>query len=158
MQDFVYKKMAMKIANSVEFVEIKPKKVKKREQNDVSNGCYVRLLKDTDPITKIDVEPDILFDKSAKLEIKRRLIEPDNYNLDEKIKMAAIDGARVLQQIDTKGWKSKKPKPHKIFNYRAKKSILHCVEPSNEFSALRKKNNWNESKIANSQRKKQQKN
>lgn len=152
MQDFVYKKMSNRIADSIEFVETATKKAKKRKQNDVGNECGVRLLKDTDPITKIDVELDVSSkpNKSTKLEIKRREIEADTYNHDEKVQMAAIDGERILQQIDTKGWKSKKPKSHKLFNYRAKKSVLNFVEPANEFAALRKKNNWNESKIANS--------
>lgn len=152
MQDFVYKKMSMRIADSIEFVETSTKKNKKRKQNDATNACCVRLLTDTDLITKIDVEFDIApkSNKSTKLEIKRRQVEPEVYDHDEKIKMAAIDGERVLQQIDTKGWKSKKPKTHKVFNYSGKKSVLHLVEPANEFAALRKKNNWNESKIANS--------
>lgn len=152
MQDFVYKKMSMKIADSIEFVETATKKDKKRKHNDAANECCVRLLKDTDPITKIDGEFDVAVkrNKSIKLEIKRREVEADSYNDDEKIKMAAIDGERILQQIDTKGWKSKKPNTHKLYSYRAKKSVLNLVEPANEFSALRKKNNWNESKIANS--------
>lgn len=153
MQDFIYKKMAKKIADSIEFVETVPKKEKKRKQNgNATNECCVRLLKDTDPITKIEVELDVPLEsnKRPKLKIKRREVEADVYSHEEKIKMAAIDAERILQQTDTKGWKSKKPKSHKLFEYRAKKSVLNLVEPTNEFSALRKKNEWNESKIANS--------
>lgn len=152
MQDFVYKKMSMKIADSVEFVEPAPKKDKKRKQNGAANECCVRLLRDTDPITKIDVEFDVPSNqnKRTKLELKRRKVEADTYSHEEKIRMAAVDAESILQQTDTKGWKSKKPKTHKLFEYRAKKSVLNFVEPTNEFSDLRKKNNWNESKIANS--------
>lgn len=154
MQDFVYKKMSMKIADSIEFIEIPSKKGKKREQTDTINACCVRLLKDTDPITRIDEESDVSVDPNkntnTKLEIKRRSVEPEIYSHDEKIKMAAVDGERILQRIDIEGWKSKKPKTHKIFNYLKRKSTLQLVEPTNEFSALRKNNTWNESKIANS--------
>lgn len=150
MQDFVYKKMSKKIGDSIEFVEMTPKKDKKRKQKDAASTCCVRLLKDTDPITKIDADLDDASNpnKSTKIEIKRRTVEPDIYNFDEKIKMAAVDGEKILKQTDTKGWRLKKSKSQKLFQYREKKSILNLVEPANEFSALRKKNNWNESKIA----------
>lgn len=151
MQDFVFKKMSKKIEDSIEFVEVPPKK--KTKKNMLPNEtCCVRLLKDTEPITKIDLitEDDMKSVNNKKIELKRRLVEPDNYNDEEKIKLVAVDGESILKQLEIKSWKSKKSRQNKVFNYRKNKTVLHFIEPENEFSALRKKNNWDESKIANS--------
>lgn len=149
MQDFVYKKMSKKIGDSIEFVENAPKSTKERKKDDLGN-C-VCLLKDTDPIKHIDFMPESLTNPTVgkKIEIKRRIVEPDGYDDDEKLKMVSVDGEQILKQTETKGWKSKKIKPNKLFNYHEKNSVLYNIEPSNEFTALRKKNNWTESKIAN---------
>lgn len=149
MQDFVYRKMQKKIEDSIEFVEMSTKKPKKKKSSDVGTG--IRLLKGTDPITQIDFVSESLGKEIArkKPEIKRRIVEPDDYDSEEKLKIVCVDGERILNQTETKGWQSKKAKPNKEFNYREKNSVLYFVEPSNEFSALRKKNNWSESKIAN---------
>lgn len=141
--------MSKKIEDSIEFVEVSTKKSKKRKDGQEQIGC-VRLLSDTDPITAIDFVPEVTDGPIAgkKLEVKRRTIEPDEYNDEEKLKMASVDGESILQQIDTKDWKPKKVKPNKLFKYREKNAVLYAIEPENEFTALRKKNNWCESKIA----------
>lgn len=151
MQDFVFKKMSKKIEDSIEFVEVPPKKKKKKIMLP-NETCCVRLLKDTEPITKIDLitEDDMRSVNNKKIELKRRLVEPDNYNDEEKIKLVAVDGESILKQLEIKSWKSKKSRQNKVFHYRKNKTVLHFIEPENEFSALRKKNNWDESKIANS--------
>lgn len=149
MQDFVYKKMSQKINDSVEFVDVPVKKTKKRKNTD-NKQSFVRLLNDTDPITIIDFEPQIDVKPSArkKVEVKRRVIEADEYNDEEKLRMASVDGERILEQTETKSWKPKKVKANKMYEYREKNSVLYAVEEENEFTALRKKNNWTESKIA----------
>lgn len=149
MQDFVYKKMSKKIEDSIEFVEVSTKKSKKRKEGKDQIGS-VRLLSDTDPITKIDFVPEVVDGpiQNKKLEVKRRIVEPDEYNDEEKFRMASIDGESILQQTETKNWKPKKIKPNKLFKYREKNAVLYAIEPENEFTALRKKNNWCESKIS----------
>lgn len=148
MQDFVYKKMSKKIEDSIEFTEISRKKVKK-QKHAAAEPC-VRLLKDTDPITQIGSESENPTESIGrrKFEVKRRIIEPDDYDEEEKLKMVLVEGDQILQKTETTFWKSKKLKPDKVFNYRHKNSVLNLVEPTNEFTSLRKKNNWNESKIA----------
>lgn len=150
MQDFVFKKMSKRIEDSIEFVEVAVKKGKKRKTSDTDG--FVRLLKGTDPITQIDFLPEsqqVLAFKRPKPELKRREIEPDNYDDEEKLKMVTVDGEQILKQTETKGWKSKKVKSNKLFNYQEKNGVSYLIEPKNEFTALRKKNNWSESKIAN---------
>lgn len=149
MQDFVYKKMSKKIADSIEFVEFDAKKSKTTKKSIDKPAC-VRLLNDTDPIVRIDfeLESDHSPIKQKIVKIKRRIIEPDAYDDADKLKMASIDSDYILRSTETKHWKLKKIKPNKMFNYREKKSILYLVDTENEFSTLRKKNNWSESKIA----------
>lgn len=157
MQDFVYKKLSKKIENSIEFVDIKYKDKSKRHAD--TKAC-VKLLRDTDPITHVDFTDEFCtskHNKRKKVEIKRRIIEPDNCDEHEKLCLASISGEQVLQKDDTKAWKPKKSKSNKLFNYREKNSTLYLIEANNEFLALRKKNNWSENKIANFRKKSAQK-
>ncbi|XP_031621824.1 uncharacterized protein LOC116339883 [Contarinia nasturtii] len=148
MQDFVYKKMSKKINDSVEFIETPTKEIKNEKTTNDDFNC-LRLLNDTEPIKIIDLMPqhDIQPNGGKKFEIKRRIIEADEYTDEEKLKMASIGGDSILEQTETKGWKAKKVKPNKMYKYREKNSVLYAVEEENEFTALRKKNNWSESKI-----------
>lgn len=151
MQEFIYKKMSQKIADSIQFVDVK--KNKQEMEMHQKAGC-VRLLRNMDPITSIgdELQESTNSGKRKTFRVKRRLVEPDEYNFDEKMKLASIDGESILQQLDTKSYPNK-IKANKVFNYREKKSTLHYIEPDNEFSKLRRKNKWNESKIANFTRK-----
>lgn len=160
MQDFVYKKLSMKIADSVDFVEIEgSKKKKKQKQKDKSEvGPLVRLLKDTEPIKYLDVTEGDAVDwvkpaKCTKLDIKRKVIEPDKIDESEKIRAAVVEGADILAKRDTKAWNTKKSDKKKIFEYKERKSTLHLVEEDNEFSKLRRKNNWDDSKISKEKKK-----
>lgn len=154
MQDFVYKKLSKKIENSIKFVDVKYEEGKTKRHAD-TNAC-VKLLRDFDPIIHTDLTEEccgIEHGKRKKMEIKRRIVEPDNCDEHEKLSLASISGEQVLQKDDTKAWKSRKSKSNKIFNYQEKNSTLYLIEPNSEFAALRKKNNWSENKIANFRRK-----
>lgn len=157
MQEIVYKKLSKKIEETVEFVDKKDKSIKKLKSFE-NDDIGIRLLRDTEPITKIGADfiyeevPQVV--KKPKPTIKRRIIEPDTQSEQEKLKLATIEGETVLQQKETRFWKLKKFRPNKLFEYREKKSVLYLVEPKNEFSELRKINNWSESKIATFCRKK----
>lgn len=149
-QDLIYKKISKRIDESVEFVEVPTKKQKKKHKNTETFG--MRLLKDTDVIEAIDYSPEVVSSEASmpkiKPAIKRREIESDGISESEKLKIASIDGEAILQQTETKHWKQKKARAHKVFHYREKNSVLYEKEPENEFSKLRRKNNWTESKIA----------
>lgn len=149
MQDFVYKKMSKTIENSVEFVDVPIKKPKKREEK-----CVVRLLKDTDPITnyKFDVIQSVKINQKKPV-IKARVIEDSNLADTEKIQMTCVTANDILSGNEVRSWKEKKPKSHKIFKYKEKNNVLYLIESENEFTKLRKKNNWSENKIAGFKRK-----
>lgn len=158
MQDFVYKKLSERINESIEFVEVSTKMKNKDKHKIVEEAVTgVRLLNDTDLIQHIDyylnderLQTELIRQAATKKpEIKRRIIEPDELREDEKLKLSVMEGDEILQQTETMAWKPKKIRYGKIFNYREKKSVLYLQEPQNEFTALRKKNNWTECKIAN---------
>lgn len=144
MQNYVYKKLSKLIDESVEFVDVEP--ARKEQRLPSCSEPTIKLLKDTEPINldAASVEPDVI--KQVKPKITRRTLEPDGLSEAAKVDMAAIDVNRVTEC--TKLWKEKKGKDRKLFKYKEKKSILYQIEPENEFSKQRKKNNWCETKIA----------
>lgn len=144
MQNFVYKKLSKMIADSVEFVDVDVKPSKKRKTR--GGVPTVKLLKDTAPIdldAKI-IELDVI--NQVKPVIKRRLIESDQLVEEDMIKAAVIDADSITKS--TECWEEKSGKDRKLFRYREKNGVFYQIEPDNEFTKMRKKNNWIESKIA----------
>lgn len=151
MQEFLYQKLSKKIDDSVDYIDVKEKSSKKKEKT--KKVTCVKLLKDTEPIKYLDVVEGDAADwvkptKRMKLEVKRKIIEPDLYDENEKLRMASVDGWQILEKADTKAWKPRKNVEKKLFQYKQKNAALHFIERENEFSAARRKNNWDESKIA----------
>lgn len=154
MQDFLYSKMSKNIASSIEFVDIvcnnSEQKRSKKNTKDKTE-FVVKLLRDTEPITHIDkgvpLDEPILI-KQRKPSIVRRQIEPIQMTNEDKLSAVVLDGESIQLGNEVRNWKPKKIRTHKFFNYREKNNKLYFVEPVNEFSAKRKKNNWTESKIA----------
>lgn len=149
MRDFVYKRLSANIDSLVEFVEVaeKPQKKKRKKEKAV-----VKLLSDTGPIEHIEQPVEVSFDfpiiKKRKPQIKRRQVDGDLYSDDDKLRISAVESKSILDGDETRRWKTKETRPHKMFEYHEKNNVLYFVEPKNEFSAQRKKNNWTESKIS----------
>lgn len=143
MQNFVYKKLSKLIDESVEFVDVGPPKTKRRK---VATDATVKLLRDTQPIDldAVEVELDVL--NQVRPVIARRTVEPDTVSEEERIKASAIDINQVT--ASTQHWKEKKGKDRKLFKYKEKNAALYQIDTTNEFTKLRKKNNWCETKIA----------
>lgn len=153
MQDFMHKKLSKKIAETIDFIEIDGAKKKTKRKDIVESVPSVRLLKDTDPIKYLDVTEGEAADwvkptDCKRLEVKRKVVEPIQVDEDEMIRMATVDGKDVLAKRDTEAWKKRKGDKKKLFEYRQKQKTLHLIERDNEFSKLRRKNKWDESKIA----------
>jgi hypothetical protein len=143
MQQFVYKKMSKLIENSVEFVDVSPKK---RNQPPVSPSI-VKLLRDTEPIN-LDAENEVYPTlHQVKPIIRKRQLEPDHLDENTKIQLTAVDGQSILQQKEVQKWKVRPAKDNKEFRYREKNGTKYQIEPENEFTKGRKKNNWSENKI-----------
>lgn len=152
MQNFVYKKLSKMIGESIEFIDVKsPKTAKQKGTTDT----IIKLLNDTEPINLESQEYEYSTQKQTKPIICRRQIELDNLTDEEKIQTAAITADQLWES--TKAWKYPTPKDKNLFKYKEKKSNLYFIEPENEFSQIRKKNNWSETKIVNYKLKKPKK-
>lgn len=143
MQSFVYKKLSRILGDQIEFVEVKHKRIAKKESKPV-----VRLLSGTDPIVIREDElcvDTITKEKRKRPHLGRRTVEGDELSEKEKLQAALVtpadisaDANRVERQANVRN----------LYRYKAIQSKLYLIEPDTEFTKLRKKNNWSESKIA----------
>lgn len=132
------------IEDSVEFVDVKSTKSKKRKSEAEP---VIKLLKDTEPINLESNECEYPARNQVKPTICRREIEPDALSDMDKFHAATITAEQVNES--TAAWKDRTKKDKNLFKYKEKKSSLYFIESENEFSKMRKKNNWSESKIRN---------
>lgn len=124
----------------------------------------MKLLSDTNCYLRDEIDNSFKMNekKRKKPVIKRRMIEDeDEVDLNNEKKMKevfrqlAVNGSDILNGIETKCWADKKQRKDKVFNYKRDKNsgLLKEVLPENEFTALRLKNNWDESQIVKYKRK-----
>lgn len=143
MQTFVYKKLSQILADQIEFVEVKPKKLSKKEPKPI-----VRLLSDTDPIVLRGDElcTDTISKKKQKRpHLGRRTVEVDELSEKEKLQAATATPADISADANRV---ERKANDRNLYRYKAIQSKLYLIEQDTEFTKLRKKNNWSESKIA----------
>lgn len=139
MQDHIWSKLSQIIRNQIVFVDVKCKRKKSKTKSGI------KLLSHKDDFLQIENE----FKTTE--ESNRRIINTEQTKQDlAKVQECAVTQEWLLLQKTIKDAPkiknhSKKPK---IEFYKSKNSILHLVEQENEFSTLRKKNNWDESKIS----------
>lgn len=149
MKKYVTKKLSEMIQKQVEFVDITSKSKKSSKTKERSED-FVQLLTNAPPIDiNKDPLPDIANYPTQPLEIKRRKItsEPIELSESEKIKSASISSDIILNHSDTTFWKSRRKSKH--FEYKVKNGIGYFREPITEWTKLRNKNNWIETKIKN---------
>lgn len=145
----MHKKLNQILEKRIEFVEI-ASSVEEVPSED--NTSMVRLFRDSAPIV-LDAEPSNtgteahVKQKRLKKRKRRLAIEDDDQNEADKLAASVVSKEDIQQEVST--WKEKS-KPHKHFEYVAHKITkqLHLKEPDNEFTQMRKKNNWSENKIA----------
>lgn len=142
MKNFIAKKMSSLIEKEVEFVTIKEQKIENLE----IKGC-VKLLKGCKQALKCEDPVDEII--RNKVEVKRRKIDGNKDNMKEskKLSLASTDLIKIQQEVKFHENKIR----HKSFNFKtASDGKCYLQEPPNEFTAARKKNNWDESKIKSS--------
>lgn len=145
------KKLNEILKQHYEFYEVNSKENSTKLKNKFKNR--VKLLRGDECCVKPyeDFEYETIGPKK-KPEIKKRTIDiqEDNENIDDKLKSVAVDGEDILSGVEIKTWAKKKERKDKVFHYKeASNGILHVKEEINEFTELRRKNKWNESKIKN---------
>lgn len=149
-QQKIAKKLKKIIQNQIEFIE----------ETNLTNGTSnkksksgLRLFKESGLFLKSPLEeiPEIILNNRPV--IKRRKIKEDSSE-DEtsKLKSAAVDSVYILSTPETKLWHTGRKK--NIFEYKkGKDSKLHEKEVINEFTKLRRKNDWSERKISRKNKK-----
>lgn len=137
MQEFIYKKLSKIIEDKVEFVE-KSKKKRLKDEVEVNN---LKLLSDSEETVKFYSTPDFIENRK-KVEIKRRKIDAE-IDDDEKVQKSAIDVEHLKNEIKNCTEKSR----HKPYEYKNIKGIGYLREEPNEYTKIRNKNSWSESKI-----------
>lgn len=153
------KKLSEILQRTYEFCDVsgsiegsKKTKLKSRVKLLKGDEYYVKSYEEFEYETK---GPD------KKPEIKRRCIDEStelDMPKDDILKLLAIDGNDILSGKEVKFWAVKKERKDKVFHYReGANGIAHAKEVINEFTTLRRKNKWNESKIKDFKRNKTEK-
>jgi hypothetical protein len=140
MQKFIANRMSELISNSIKFVETS----EDREPVVVDISGGVRLLsdapdyiKDEEPATTLpQIKPPATKSRKRKIEDALNTTSPES---------VVVDADHLRSKAETKAWTNRPTAA--TFHYKAKKGNLYLVEPETEFTAARKKNNWDESKI-----------
>ncbi|XP_075155268.1 uncharacterized protein LOC142228664 [Haematobia irritans] len=148
MQKHMAKKLSEMLEKTYYFCDIEERSDGKK----IRIKSRVRLLKDYEDYVKPYEEFEYeTKGPEKKPVIKRRCVDkpcdscaPTQFQLDA----IAIDGNDIIAANETKYWAVKKERKDKVFHYRqGVNGIAHAKEVTNEFTTLRRKNKWNESKI-----------
>lgn len=146
MQSFVAKKLASLIDDQVQFVDV-PDQVIEPDDDDCDNG--IRLFSSSTAPVKA-LSPDSVPIQPPK-RAKKRKSRKEDASPDESTKLAesVVDPSYILDQVELKSWHKRDDKrlAKKVDSYNLRKGQLYTVEPSNEFTGMKKKNNWEYSKI-----------
>uniref|UniRef100_A0A1Q3F7F8 Uncharacterized protein n=1 Tax=Culex tarsalis TaxID=7177 RepID=A0A1Q3F7F8_CULTA len=143
MKKFIGKKLSTLIAESIAFVEVEPIKGKLRGASDSSGVKLLRGFEESLNVSCGD-GADVPVAKPPK-PIKRRVLEDDSDASGKKMMEQAAYDVDALSK-STVGW-SNRPKS-KLYEYRqAGKGKVPTLLMSDEFSATRNKNSWEDSKI-----------
>lgn len=162
MQTHLWGKLSAIIQSQVEYCEKSDQPANGLLDEEKENGWFsrVKLLSNADCYVVDDIEPKAGPQKRPT--IKRRLLEDDEEQAKTDATLAAVvvDGDSILSGRDMQSWVPRKSRKDKFFEYRATDALGHklqAIEPTNEFTKQRRKNNWNETKIGQKHRNKQKK-
>ncbi|KAH8400433.1 hypothetical protein KR215_012267, partial [Drosophila sulfurigaster] len=152
MQTHIWKKLGAIIEKQIKFVAPKPAPL---EENTTTNPSNVLLLSGADCFIQLETPEEKLPTKKPK--IKRRRLEEDAPITNAALAGVVVSGDVILRGEDMQHWQQRKPKKNKLFEYKScdtEGRNLQAIEPTNEFTALRLKNQWDESKICKKCKKK----
>lgn len=148
MQKFVSKKLAKIIENRVEFVDIRSNEVTRIRTKNITSKHDEQIKLLDDVVLQIDWDGNETPQHSGRKrpQIKKRKLQDVDHSKTEiaRLSEAVIDLRDVAKEVSN--WMTK-PK-RTAFRYHEKNGRLFEVEEKTEFSVKRKKNNWDESKIA----------
>lgn len=145
-QKFLGKKLSELIAKNFEFFNIEtPSKIQKTSRNRVTllagTDCYVK------PYEEFEFETQ---GPTQRPTIKRRKVdgEENEYSSEELFNLASVTAEDITSGKLISGWASKPERTEKYFHYKSDAvGTLHFKPVGSEFTKLRNKNKWNETKI-----------
>ncbi|XP_017111648.1 uncharacterized protein LOC108135427 [Drosophila elegans] len=146
MQTHIWSRLSGIIQEQIEFSLVKPNPLKKQKPPPDK----VKLVSNADCYLIADLVVEGPPGPKKKPKIKRRTSKEDQSS-SEALNSVVVSGESILEGKDLLAWAQKKPRPDKIFQYRAsdpKATKLLAIEATNEFTKRRRQNNWNESKIS----------
>lgn len=134
MQDHIWSKLSQLINNQIEFVDVPCHKSKRKK----TKGGVKLLSHEDEYLSHIEILENPIYPTKI-------IAEQTKEDLD-RVHQCAVTYEWVMSgDNEIKSENIKKPK---IEYYKSKKFILHLIEPVNEFTEMRRKNNWSESKIS----------
>ncbi|ALC49325.1 CG32554 [Drosophila busckii] len=151
MQKHIWRKLSAIIENQIEFYETN---IRDPHQEETPNINQVQLVANANCYIQDDIVPEVIQQKRPK--IKRRQVEDEPTSKAESLASIVVCGETILKGQDMQHWAQRKPRKDKLFEYKtcnAQDCKLQAIDPTNEFTAQRHKNKWNESKISQKKKK-----
>lgn len=145
MKKFIGKKLSMIIDQKITFVDLNNQTVRKSGKSLKNYG--VKLLRECDSqlkATDIEESPVTIPRNKRMKQIRKRTVEPNDRNEKEKLSLAAIEPNAIL--VSTKYW-TNRPKAT-LYEYKTNGSMNIIQEAPSEFTQLKRRNNWDATKIA----------
>ncbi|XP_055609760.1 uncharacterized protein LOC129756778 [Uranotaenia lowii] len=152
MKAFIGKKLSGLINSRVEFVETESKNHKRSKFSNKKPS--VKLLRGFDQYIKFPLVEETLSQSVTKKPIIKRSIEEDPRDEKSKLKSVVVDKNFLECPTYEKCYKQSKSIS---YNYKQVGVDLQFQEPVNEFTDLKRSNNWDESSIRNFKRNKHKK-
>ncbi|XP_013188337.2 uncharacterized protein LOC106133232 [Amyelois transitella] len=112
------------IRKNIKFVDAEPIALKNRK---IKGG--VKLFRDSESYLSAEDPKDTytaVHNAEYRKNKKKRKIEEDDKNENDKIKAVALDGAYIISKEATKHWKSRRKE--KVFKYKENGNVLTAVE------------------------------
>ncbi|KAH8387106.1 hypothetical protein KR093_004653, partial [Drosophila rubida] len=145
MQAHIWKKLGNIIEKQIEYFE--PKAISSQEKSIICPN-NVRLLFGANCFIEFETLEEKLPTKKPKTKLRRLQEAPPTTHAE--LALIAVSGKSILEGHDMQNWSQRKRKKHVVFEYKScdgEGRQLQLIEPTNEFTSLRRKNQWDESKI-----------
>lgn len=147
MQNYVAKQLSSLIDEKVQFVETRNEVDDPEDDADFG----IRLFSNSAaPVTILEPQEEVALPNPSKKKLKwvPRIRDPSP---DQKTKLAesVIDASQIFDQVGVSSWHRNEQRLNKkvdLYNHR--NGNLFPVDPTNEFTKQRNKNNWDFKKIS----------
>ncbi|XP_064556256.1 uncharacterized protein LOC135440822 [Drosophila montana] len=151
MQTHLWQKLSTIIQNQIEYCATEQPSHSAPPEEKTPWYSRVKLVANADCYVVDDIEPELV--PQQKPTIRRRQLvgeEQDKTSTTAALASVAVSGDAILKGKDVLSWAPRRYRKDKLFEYKACDAQGHkllAIEATNDFTAQRRKNNWNETKI-----------